>query len=50
MAVSIACQEGEAMELRVHPKMKWEGYSNWPPASGVAYGGVTSFLPGKTVP
>ena len=19
------------MELRIHPKMKWEGYSNWPP-------------------
>jgi hypothetical protein len=34
MAVSIACQEGEAMELKVHPKMKWEGYSNWPPVWG----------------
>jgi hypothetical protein len=37
MAVSIACQQSEAMELRVHPKMKWEGYSNWPPAWGGAY-------------
>ena len=20
------------MQLRTHPKMKWEGFSNWPPA------------------
>jgi hypothetical protein len=20
------------MQLRAHPKMKWEGFSNWPPA------------------
>ena len=26
------------MELRVHPKMKWEGYSSWPPSWGGAYG------------
>jgi hypothetical protein len=47
MAVSIACQEGEAMELRVHPKMKWEGYSNWPPSWGGAYGGGDIFLAGE---
>ncbi len=21
----------QLMELRTHPKMKWEGFSNWPP-------------------
>jgi hypothetical protein len=47
MPVSIACQEGEAMELRVHPKMKWEGYSNWPPAWGVAYRGGDIFPSGE---
>jgi hypothetical protein len=26
------------MELRVHPKMKWEGYSSWPPSWGGANG------------
>jgi hypothetical protein len=36
-AVCIACQESEAMELRVHPKMKWEGYSSWPPSWRGAY-------------
>ena len=26
------------MQLRTHPKMKWEGFSNWPPAWGGSYG------------
>ena len=26
------------MQLRTHPKMKWEGFSNWPPARGGSYG------------
>jgi hypothetical protein len=26
------------MQLRTHPKMKWEGFSNWPPAYGGSYG------------
>jgi hypothetical protein len=26
------------MELRVHPKMKWEGYFSWPPSWRGAYG------------
>ena len=38
------------MELRVHPKMKWEGYSNWPHHGAAPMAAVTSFLPGKTVP
>jgi hypothetical protein len=23
------------MQLRTHPKMKWEGFSNWPPVSRI---------------
>ena len=26
------------MQLRTHPKMKWEGFSNWPPAWAGSYG------------
>jgi len=26
------------MQLRIHPKMKWEGFSNWPPAWEGSYG------------
>jgi hypothetical protein len=26
------------MELRVHPKMKWEGYFSWPPSWRNSYG------------
>jgi hypothetical protein len=26
------------MQFRTHPKMKWEGFSNWPPAWGGSYG------------
>jgi hypothetical protein len=26
------------LELRVHPQMKWEGYSSWPLSWGGAYG------------
>jgi hypothetical protein len=26
------------MQLRQHPKMRWEGYSNWPPMCGGATG------------
>jgi hypothetical protein len=25
------------MQLRIHPKMKWEGFSNWPPVSAASY-------------
>jgi hypothetical protein len=32
------------MQLRTHPKMKWEGFSNWPPTWGGSYGSGTSFL------
>jgi hypothetical protein len=30
------------MELRVHPKMKWEGYFSWPPSWRGAYGWARS--------
>jgi hypothetical protein len=26
------------MQLRTHPKMSWEGFSNWPPAWAGSYG------------
>jgi hypothetical protein len=26
------------MQLRTHPKMKWEGFTNWPPSWAGAYG------------
>jgi hypothetical protein len=26
------------MQLRTHPKMKWEGFSNWPPSWAGSYG------------
>jgi hypothetical protein len=26
------------MQLRTHPKIKWEGFSNWPPAWAGSYG------------
>ena len=26
------------MQLRTHPKTKWEGFFNWPPAWGGSYG------------
>src|SRR5258708_35816910 len=26
------------MQLRTHPKMNWEGFSNWPPAWAGSYG------------
>ena len=32
------------MQLRTHPKMKWEGFSNWPPVWAGSYG------PGDTFP
>jgi hypothetical protein len=25
------------MQLRIHPKMKWEGFSNWPPVWAASY-------------
>ncbi|MGA8568620.1 MAG: hypothetical protein WB580_12590 [Candidatus Binataceae bacterium] len=28
------------MQLRTHPKMKWEGFSNWPPSWAGSYGRV----------
>jgi hypothetical protein len=32
------------MRLRTHPKMKWEGFSNWPPvwAGSSGHGAITS--------
>ena len=30
------------MELGVHPKLKWEGYSSWPPSWRGAYGWARS--------
>jgi hypothetical protein len=35
------------MELRTHPKMKWEGWSNWPPACPSTYGLVDIFQTGE---
>jgi hypothetical protein len=32
------------MQLRTHPKMEWEGFSNWPPVWAGSYG------PGDTFP
>ena len=34
------------MQLRAHPKMNWEGFSNWPPAWAGAYGAEDVF-PGE---
>ena len=34
------------MELRTHPKMEWEGFSNWPPAWAGSYGAEDVF-PGE---
>jgi len=31
------------MPLRTHPKMKWEGFSNWPPVWGSSDGRGDSF-------
>jgi hypothetical protein len=35
------------MELRIHPKMKWEGYSSWPPSWGGANGRGDIFAGGE---
>jgi hypothetical protein len=34
------------MQLRTHPKMEWEGFSNWPPVWAGSYGRGDIF-PGK---
>jgi hypothetical protein len=34
------------MQLRTHPKMNWEGFSNWPPAWAGSYGAEDVF-PGE---
>jgi hypothetical protein len=34
------------MQLRAHPKMNWEGFSNWPPAWAGSYGAKDVF-PGE---
>jgi hypothetical protein len=31
------------MQLRAHPKMNWEGFSNWPPAWAGSYGAEDVF-------
>lgn len=35
------------MQLRLHPKMKYQGFSNWPPAWGGSYGRGTVFPQGE---
>jgi hypothetical protein len=35
------------MQLRTHPKMKWEGFSNWPPSWAGSYGGADTFPMGE---
>ena len=35
------------MQLRTHPKMKWEGFSNWPPTWGGSYGSGDIFPIGE---
>ena len=34
------------MQLRIHPKMNWEGFPNWPPAWAGSYGAEDVF-PGE---
>jgi hypothetical protein len=31
------------MQLRTHPKMEWEGFSNWPPVWAGSYGRADAF-------
>jgi hypothetical protein len=31
------------MQLRTHPKMEWEGFSNWPPVWVDSYGRADAF-------
>ncbi len=35
------------MQLRTHPKMKWEGFSNWPPSWAGSYGLGDTFPMGE---
>jgi hypothetical protein len=35
------------MQLRTHPKMEWEGFSNWPPVWTDSYGRANGFPLGE---
>src|SRR5258708_4611693 len=35
------------MQLRTHPKMEWEGFSNWPPVWVASYGRADTFPMGE---
>jgi hypothetical protein len=35
------------IQLRTHPKMEWEGFSNWPPVWVCSYGRADTFPMGE---